>query len=234
MGVVNHPAFKDCGLEVKDYLKAALKQPQLFYQLPETIVSNIMGVVNHPVFKDCGLEVKDYLKAALKQPPLFYQSPKTIVSNIMGVVNHPAFKDCGLEVKDYLKAALKQPPLFCQSPETIAEHFYLIKRLHDKGVLSTQLNVLDISLNTPILLCLSNDNFHLRYIFARYANIDNQKSTYLKQTRGDIERDFVGLLSENKADTNNKSLSLADFPEKNRIFVRQMIKTKIIKGYTIA
>ena len=98
------------GVSPKEWMKAALKRPQLFYQLPETIDKNITEAAAL-----LGLEKEDYIKVALKQPQLFYQSPETINRNITETANL-----LGIENKrDYIKAALKQPSLFCQSPETI-------------------------------------------------------------------------------------------------------------------
>jgi hypothetical protein len=56
--------FADEGLSTKDYLKAALKQPKLFGQSPETIAGNVRSVIAR--FADDGLTTRDYLKAALK------------------------------------------------------------------------------------------------------------------------------------------------------------------------
>ncbi|NBX02584.1 MAG: hypothetical protein EBR02_00685 [Alphaproteobacteria bacterium] len=108
--------FSAEGLTVKDYLQAALKQPALFMQSPDTIVANIFGVAER--FGTESLTVKDYLKAAITHPSLFCQSPATIVANITGVVKR--FAKQGLTLKDYLKAILKRPALFSRSPDTIA------------------------------------------------------------------------------------------------------------------
>ena len=107
--------FEADGMATSDYLQAALKQPQLFYQSPATIIANIEDVAGH--FRDQGVTLTDYLRAALKQPSLFYQSPATIIANIAGVAGH--FRDRSLTLTDYLRAALKQPSLFYQSPATI-------------------------------------------------------------------------------------------------------------------
>ena len=56
-------------LDTASYLKAALKQPSLFTQSPETIEANIRGLVAR--FPEEGLDTASYLKAALKQPALF-------------------------------------------------------------------------------------------------------------------------------------------------------------------
>ena len=54
--------FKAEGLDVKSYLRAALKQPQLFVQDPKTIENNIRDLVKQ--FESEGLTVEKYLKAA--------------------------------------------------------------------------------------------------------------------------------------------------------------------------
>jgi hypothetical protein len=107
--------FEADGMARGDYLHSALKQPQLFYQSPATIIANIESVAGH--FHDHGLTLTDYLHAAVKRPPLFCQSPATIIANIEGVAGH--FRDHGLTLDNYLRAAVKQPPLFYQSPATI-------------------------------------------------------------------------------------------------------------------
>jgi hypothetical protein len=43
--MVSH--FREHGLTLSDYLRAAVRQPQLFYQLPSTIQRNIEQVVTH-------------------------------------------------------------------------------------------------------------------------------------------------------------------------------------------
>ena len=75
--------FSAEGLDTSAYLKAALKKPQLFSLLSETIEANIRGLA--ACFPEEGLDTAAYLKAALKQPPLFYQSPETIEGNIRGL-----------------------------------------------------------------------------------------------------------------------------------------------------
>jgi hypothetical protein len=118
--IVEH--FSPHHLTLQNYLKAAVKQPPLFYQAPATIIANIEGVAAH--FRD--LTISDYIQAAVKQPSLFYQSRATIIANIEGVAAH--FHD--LTTSDYIQAAVKQPSLFYQSPasiianiEGVAAHF---------------------------------------------------------------------------------------------------------------
>ena len=96
------------GVSPKEWMKAALKRPQLFYQSPETVNKNITETATL-----LGLKKEDYIKAALRAPSLFYQSPETINRNITETATL-----LGLEKEDYIKAALKDPSLLCRSPET--------------------------------------------------------------------------------------------------------------------
>jgi hypothetical protein len=136
------------GLTTKDYLRAALRQPQLFCQKPTTIAGNIAGVV--ALFTDQGLTVTDYLRAAQKRPQLFGQKPATIAANIAGVV--ALFTDQGLTATDYLRAALKQPRLFCHKPATIAANVAGVVALFaDQGLTVT--DYLRAALKRPQLFC---------------------------------------------------------------------------------
>lgn len=110
--------FADGGLTVADFLRAAVKHPQLFSTASATIIGNVTGAVEQ--FAGEGLNTSDYLKAAQKHPPLFYQKPATSAANITGLVDH--FAADGLTLRNYLTAALKQPQLFSQSPATIARN----------------------------------------------------------------------------------------------------------------
>jgi hypothetical protein len=123
--------FAPASLTLEDYLRAAVKQPPLFYLSPNTIIANVEGVARH--FHDHGLTISHYLRTAVKQPQLFYQSPKTIIANIEGVTRH--FHDHGLTVEDYLRAAVRHPPLFARSPKTIIANIEgIARRFRDHGV----------------------------------------------------------------------------------------------------
>jgi hypothetical protein len=111
--VVEH--FEVHGLTLQDYVRAAVKHPQLFSMKPATVIRDVETVAAY--FGKCGLTLPDYLKAAVRQPSLFYQSPATVQGNIEQVASH--FKKHGLRSAEYLKAAVRQPRLFCQSPATI-------------------------------------------------------------------------------------------------------------------
>lgn len=122
--VVEH--FAPHGLTLRHYLQAAVRQPPLFYQSPDTVIANIEGVAAH--FAPHGLTLPAYLQAALKQPSLFSRS-SSVIRHMESVVEH--FQNHGLNTPDYLRAALKQPPLFAMSADTVitnisevAEHFH--------------------------------------------------------------------------------------------------------------
>jgi len=72
--------FNDHGLTRRDYLKAAVTRPSLFYQKPATIISNIETVANH--FGSEGLTRQSYLMAAIKRPSLFCHKPATIIGHV--------------------------------------------------------------------------------------------------------------------------------------------------------
>ena len=168
--------FKEHGVTTDAYLRAALKQPSLFTFKPETISINIEGVVER--FKEQGLTTKAYLQAALKHPQLFSQKPETISGNIEGVVGR--FKEHGLTTDAYLRAALKQPSLFTFKPDTIIGHMNIVCGLYDDGVftvstprhdvpISEEVShphapVIDFLMRNPALICLDENNLHLRGI----------------------------------------------------------------------
>ena len=92
------------------YIPAALKQPQLFYQKPETIAANIRKTA-----KLLDIEVSELVRAALKNPSVFYQKPETLAANI-----NQSAEALRLTPAKFLKTALRHPPLFSQKSETIS------------------------------------------------------------------------------------------------------------------
>ena len=72
--------FEKEGLNTNDYIKACVKQPQLFCQSPKTIEANVKELVK--IFEKEGLNTNDYIKACVKQPQLFCRSPKSIEEHI--------------------------------------------------------------------------------------------------------------------------------------------------------
>ncbi len=107
--------FRDQGLMLNDYLRAAIRHPALFTQSAATVTGNVEGVAEH--FRDQGLTVADYARAALRQPAHFSMRAARVIANIETVAGH--FAEHGLTIGDYLRAALKQPALFAMTPSTI-------------------------------------------------------------------------------------------------------------------
>ena len=106
--------FQEHGLTLEQYLQAALKQPPLFYQSPNTIYNNITQTVQK--FQKQELTTKQYLQAALKRPQLFSQSPETIYNNITQITKK--FQNIIKPHKEILPFLLKEPfylknALFC-------------------------------------------------------------------------------------------------------------------------
>ncbi|MEM5772033.1 MAG: hypothetical protein QXO65_00770, partial [Candidatus Aenigmatarchaeota archaeon] len=191
--------FEKEGLTVEKYLEAAYKRPQLFYQSPDTIESNIRNLVKK--FEKEGLTVEKYLKVAYKQPQLFYQSPDTIESNIRNLVKK--FENEGLTVEKYLKAACDQPSLFCQSPETIAQHIHFVQELEKRGVIKTPVkygSALEWLLKNPKYMTYGNDNYMLRFYYAKLldkpATLENLTKSK-KKVISELDKRFNILKVEN-------------------------------------
>jgi hypothetical protein len=144
--VVEH--FAPDGLTRSDYVRAAVKQPSLFCQRPETVIGNIEGVVRH--FAPDGLTRSDYVRAAVKQPSLFTVKPETVIGNIEGVVRH--FAPDGLTSAKYLRLAVKRPALFYQRPETVIGNIEEVARHFAPDGL-TRKDYLGAALRQPQLFC---------------------------------------------------------------------------------
>jgi hypothetical protein len=173
--VVTH--FQNRGLTFQDYLAAAIKQPQLFYQSPATIASNIEGVVTH--FAAHGLTTAEYLAAAVQAPSLFASSPATIASNIEGVVTQ--FAAHGLTTAEYLAAALRAPPLFVHSPAIIAANVGgVVERCADNGL--TTPGYIRAALRQPQLFYQAPDTIagKVEAVVARFATDGLTTRAYLR------------------------------------------------------
>jgi hypothetical protein len=107
--------FARDGLTQAAYLKAAVRQPALFYQAPATIIGNVEGVVER--FAADGLTRPAYLRTALRLPPLFSCTPATIIGNVERLAE--CFRPHGLTAAAYLRAALKCPALLSCTPDTV-------------------------------------------------------------------------------------------------------------------
>jgi hypothetical protein len=96
--VVKH--FRRHGLTLEEYLRAAVKEPQLFTENPATVIANIEGVFKH--FRADGVRLKDYLRAGLDRPVLFTEDPATLIANTEAVVEY--FRADGPTLHGYLSA----------------------------------------------------------------------------------------------------------------------------------
>ncbi len=124
--VVEH--FAPHGLQLRDYLHAAVRQPAIFCQSPATLTANIETVAEH--FAPHGLELRDYLHAAVRQPALFCQSPATLIGHVnliidlhrQGLASFPGQEDAPAHqplrpVFDWL---VKNPAFFCLADDNFA------------------------------------------------------------------------------------------------------------------
>ena len=100
---------KRLGMKKEDFVKAALKQPTLFYQSPDTINANIEGSAER-----LGIKKEDFVKAGLKQPQLFCQSPDTILRNYKHV--KAAAERGFIRTENLTEALLSFPTGLCYSP----------------------------------------------------------------------------------------------------------------------
>jgi hypothetical protein len=169
--------FQNDGLTTRDYVKLALRRPQLFYQSPDTTAAHIVGVVDR--FAGEGLTIRKYLKAAFKRTALFTMNPNTISENIDGMVGR--FADEGLITRAYLDAALKQPQLFSQSPATIAANIEgAVKRFAVYGL--TMPMYIKAALKQPSLFSLSPETVagHITGVIERFAADGLTTREYLK------------------------------------------------------
>lgn len=137
------------GIKEQTYLhKAAVRQPSLFTQAPETINANIEYASTL-----LGIDKKTYVEsAALRIPSLFCQSAEKVNDNI-----ESAASLLKVHKNIYItRFALKQPALFTLSPETI----------HSKIELSIDLLGLDkatfikVALRQPSLLYMSPETVY--------------------------------------------------------------------------
>jgi hypothetical protein len=169
--------FSRHGLTRDDYLKAAIRHPQLFCLNPETVTSNIERVVAHFVPDD--LAPKAYLQAAVKQPSLFYQRPETIIANVEGVLEH--FAADGLTRSDYLRAAIKQPSVFTHTSETIIANVEgVLEHFAADGL--TRSDYLRAAIKQPSLLCQRPETIicHIERVAAHFAPSGLTRGDYLK------------------------------------------------------
>lgn len=166
--------FADAGLDCRAYVGACIKQPQLFYQSPETLTKNVDEMVQ--LFTKDGLDYESWIASCVAQPSLFYQSPKTLEKNIDDVV--VMFEEYGLDRATYLAACIKQPTLFYQSPDTVGRHIHYMMAMVDLGILSQDkmdqtsgpyADLFQKMMKYPVTMGLADDNFILRMDYAMLA-----------------------------------------------------------------
>jgi hypothetical protein len=157
--------FKNEGLTVKDYIKAALKTPTLFYRAPASISRNILEVADK--FKNEGLTPKIYLKAALKYPALFICTPELTeehINIIFSLFDDGIIGSAGSKSELLLSILEKCPSVLIFSSDNLnlrRDYAYILQKTPSMKVLRKAkhkvekeiINVLtsdDPNINTPI------------------------------------------------------------------------------------
>lgn len=150
MRVVEH--FAPYGLTSEDYFNVLLKKPQLLYQSPDTLISNVENAVQR--FASAGVDTETYLHAAMKHPQLFFQSPATLERKIDDVVKQ--FAGAGLSREKYIHAAMKQPQILSLSSDTVAAHVNTMVETFAADGLTTS-SFITSALKAPSIFCLRPD-----------------------------------------------------------------------------
>lgn len=193
--------FAGEGLTLRDYVRAARRQPQLFVKAPATLIANIEAVVRR--FQPHGLTLRAYLHAAVMSPPLFAMNPGTVIANVEAVIQH--FAGDGLTLRQYLQACLKQPQLFYQSPATIIRHLNYLIEMHRRGFLTfpgerqaspeQPLAPLFAYLSRwPMCLTFADDNLALRLRYAQATGERPEGAKLLSVPRRRIEEALARVL----------------------------------------
>jgi hypothetical protein len=238
--IVSH--FAAHGLTKGDYLRAAVKHPQLFVQRPQTFIANVEGVTNH--FRAAGLTVADYLRAAIRHPQLFLHRPQTLIANVEGVTDH--FRAAGLSVADYLRAAVRQPQLFAQRPQTIIGHVNLLIGLYHKDLASFHGQkdappdqpvqpLFAFLTRNPFFFCLADDNLTLRDIYAGISDKHFASTYFLSKPRQRVEADTAAALGHSDLSRPvPKELHPGEGgdlgPHARNLLLRALIREGIVKG----
>ncbi len=208
------------GINLKDYIKAAGKQPSLFSYTAEAINANIEETAKY-----FGIDKETYIeKAAIKKPALFYRSLKEINANIKGAarllsvtkeeyieaaLKQPTLfvqlpdtifshvtetsKLMGIKRTDYIQAALKQPSLFYQSPKTMQKNALVIKDVFEKGYIRSY-DIEGDMLRFPASLTYATSNTHLRAIHGHVTEKTWGLSHFFSgkgRDKGTIEKEVV-------------------------------------------
>lgn len=213
------------GIEKSAFVVAALKEPTLFCQNPETLDGNMTRGAAL-----MGIDKAAFVVAALKEPHMFGRNPVTLNDNVTR-----SAELTGIERAAFVAAALKQRPLFYQSPETIAGHARWAQEMARRGLLPSE--TMPFLLKAPQFLCISDDNFVLRILFAGAAGKGSQDNfNLLTQSRKSVERDLVAALGFDPARVSvARGSGDEDDPAHMRATaLRGLIRAGLLKGYKLA
>ncbi|MBO5738193.1 hypothetical protein J6R97_02510 [bacterium] len=133
----------------KEFVKAAIEQPNLFYQNPEILYNNVKN--SSKLFK---ISEELFIKAALKHPQLFYQNSETLYQNINGTA-----QKFNINKDILIRAAIKSPGLFCQKTETLF-----------KNIVNSS-EIFNVSKDAFIKAGLKSPNLFIQKSETLYANV---------------------------------------------------------------
>ena len=183
----------------QEFVKAALKQPSLFYQKPETLKMNVKTSAD--LFK---ISEQEFVKAALRQSQLFYQKPETLKMNIK--TSADLFK---IPEQEFVKAALRQSPLFFQKPETLKYNISQVAKM--LGI--KQENVISLAKTYPPIFCLKPETtvkkVKLIQYYKKLQGKDNNKLSFRMVSNESIFKDILVCLL--KQSSGNKSINSKNF-----------------------
>jgi hypothetical protein len=200
--VVSH--FAPDGLTLEDFLRGAIRRPQILGMNPDTLIANIEAVCGH--FREHGLTRQKYLRLGVKQPQLFYQKPETLISNVERVVER--FRDDGLTAEKYLRALVRQSALFYRDPRTIIALIERIAGLFKEGLVdkpsltgwpaTDAAPALKFMLNNSMVFVMCEENIALRETYARVTGTRSARKV-LRTYRWWIERELREALGTEPA-----------------------------------
>jgi hypothetical protein len=175
------------GLASQAYIDKIMKSsPQLLTMTPNKINGNAEETA-----RLLSIEKSIYVASVMKAPQIFYQSPATIADRM-----DLACDLLDIDRETYIGMALKQPALFYRDPETLLKNKKLIHLFHEKGILHDDPR--DFYIGKPDILCLAQENFHLRYIFAKATGIKDVKGFgLLRRPKHEVEKELVRAFGHN-------------------------------------
>ncbi|MFI3241056.1 MAG: hypothetical protein R3Y43_00645 [Alphaproteobacteria bacterium] len=242
--------FKNYGIKYEDVVNAAIKQPQLFYQSPDTIKNNVWGVIEK--FEEEKLSSKGYVKVAFEKPQLLCFSSETIERNIRGVAQK--FEKNGLTTKKYLSFALKNPQLFHMLPDTIEKNILgVVDKFKDEGLSFDK--YFNAVLKAPTLFYQSSDTVagNINAVVEKFEKDGLENKDYLKaalkqpslfyQNPKTVESNIKGVVNKFKLDgltmesylkaaLRNPSL-LSQSPDtivEHIQIIKEMVADKVVSG----